>query len=411
MKSIYSSMGWRVTLDMFSRGSFIIITIFIARRLGVEEFGKFGYAIALSQIFYIFTDFGMHLNLIKELGEQRGKNEKIWKTYLDIKLVLMVLVLLVFSGCSMYIWKWEDPWLPVAALFWMFGNSILDFNQHVCNGLNRLDVAKTQMLIQRTILICFAGGAILWLPHLNGILMGLALGSVLGALISTFYFCQHLKVSLGFSINIGKWKKILVDSIPNAFSGAFGAWYLRLGVVFLAWIWSSKEVGEYSAAFRIFEASYIVPAALMAISVPHLSEALQKGREMMKKELGRVAKVIFPMAFVWGGGLYLFSPLIIKVLFGSQYLASIRVLQILAITSTMVFINYFATHLMIVFSKQRRHALHQGITFLFGLTFYSFLIPRGGAVGAAKGLLLTEIVLFAITVSFLLIRYTRGEKT
>jgi O-antigen/teichoic acid export membrane protein len=62
-------------LDVFSRGSFFLVNILIARSLSVNDFGKFGYAISIGQIFYIFTDLGTHLLLIKELGESRSKKQ------------------------------------------------------------------------------------------------------------------------------------------------------------------------------------------------------------------------------------------------------------------------------------------------------------------------------------------------
>jgi len=399
-----------VSLDLFSRGSFIVITIFIARALGVKEFGKFGYAISLAQIFYIFTDLGMHLNLLKELGEQRGKNEALWKTYLDLKLFVMGITLLFFVFLSSTLWKWESPWIAVAVLFWMFGNSMLDFNQTVCNGLSRMDVARIQMLIHRTILILFAVFGILFSPNLKGIVLSVSIGSVLGALVSTVYFCSVTGVGFSFSLKWTQWKRIISASLPNAFSGAFGLWYLRLGPLFLAWIWTTREVGEFSAAFRIFETSYILPAAIMAISVPHLSQAFQKGARIIKKELFRVAGIILPLGLLWGGGIFFFSSLIINLLFGAEFSAAIGVLKILSIASGLVFINYFVTHLMIVLNRQKRHALHQGLIFLVSCVLYAVLIPKGGAIGAAWALLWTEGVLFTVTVSYLLIRYTLVRK-
>jgi len=408
-KNLYSSITARVLLDIFSRGSFIVVTIFIARVLGVREFGKFGYAISIAHIFYTFTDLGTNLQLLKELGEQRGRNEAIWKNYLEFKLCLMVFCLVLFGATALVV-KWENTTILFLALIWMFGNSFLDFNQFICNGLGRMDLARGQMLLQRGLMILFVVVSLLFYSTLGGILTALAAGAIVGSLLSNYYFFRKLKLVFSFTWDFREWKRIFWVSLPNAIAGAFGGWYLRAGVVILAWEWSHHVVGEYVAAFRIYETSYILPAAIMAITLPHLSSALSLERSLFLSKLKRVSYVILPCAFAWAGFLIFGSPLIIKILYGESFAGAVPILRYLGFVSAFVFLNYLVTHLMIVINCQRRHAVHEVLAFLLCLTLCFTFIGRQGAQGAAMALLLTEISLFIVTISFLIFKYVNSDR-
>ncbi|MCB4755513.1 MAG: flippase [Elusimicrobia bacterium] len=398
-------IGWRVVLDLFSRGSFFLINILVARKLQVNDFGKFVYALSLVQIFYVFTDMGTHLQLIKELGEKRGQNDAVWKPYLDLKILFMSAISVVFLFLFAFLWKWDAPWLLLLALLWMFSNSILDFNQFVCNGLGRMDLARAQMLIQRSLMLVGILGGLFLVPNLYGTLIGLAIGSVTGALLSNIYFQRATQSPYTFSRNLNQWKKILAASVPMAIGGALGAWWLRIGPLFLAWIRDSEAVGNYSAAFRVFEITYIIPASVMALSVPYLSESLKKGLPEFRQGLFKILSGMFFIGLLWGSFLYLFSPFIVLSLFGQKYASAIPVLKILGINGGLVFVNYVLTHLMVVLNRQKTLAIMVAAIFMVSTVCHIVGINLRGPVGAASALLATEILLFIFTASFLLRKF------
>jgi O-antigen/teichoic acid export membrane protein len=400
-RSIYSNIAWRLVLDVFSRASFIIVTVFIGRRIGVAEFGKFGYAISLVQIFYVITDLGTHLQLIKELGENRGKNEAVWRTFFDLKMALIAVCLAVFFIFSKFVWRWQEPGLFLLALLWMISNSVLDFNQCVCNGLGRMDLAKVSLATQRGFVVATSVAALIFTPTLIGIMVGVALGSVLGTAISSALLLSKLKLRFSMRFEWPEWKRILVAAIPNAVGGAFGSFYLRIGVIFLAWTWTSQAVGEYTAAFRIFETSYIIPTGIMAVAVPHLSSATRAGWEQFSRELKRMTAIMVPLALLWGGLLYMFAPVVVRTLFGANFAGTVDPLRWLAIAAGFVVLNHLVLHLMIVLNRQRRHALHETLAFIVCVLLSTIVIPRAGGAGTALALLLTEASLFVVTLIYL----------
>jgi O-antigen/teichoic acid export membrane protein len=196
-------------------------------------------------------------------------------------------------------------------------------------------------------------------------------------------------------------RRILVRSVPNGVAAAFGSWYLRIATIVLAWSWSSAVVGEYAAAFRLFEAAYILPAAIMGIGVPHLAAALAAGRAPFVAELRRLARLVLPLAVGTAALLALAGPWIVSLVFTAEYRGAGPVLQGLAWVAGLVCVNYLVTHLMVILDRQRRHAWHEGIAFVTAAVATIVLVPRTGSQGAVTALLVTELVLLGLTLGVL----------
>ena len=79
-----------------------------------------------------------------------------------------------------------------------------------------------------------------------------------------------------------------------------------------------KEVGVYSAAFRVFEISYVLPAATMSIALPHLSHARAKSSSHFHSEVRRVGLMMAVLALVWTVILMGGAPWIVNDLFWTR---------------------------------------------------------------------------------------------
>jgi O-antigen/teichoic acid export membrane protein len=258
------------------------------------------------------------------------------------------------------------------------------------------------LLYQRAIMMIGAIIPLLFFRTLEGILSGVAIGGVVGAIFANINFYRVLHIRFEWGKNWREWHRIIKTSIPLGIGGAFGSWYLRVGAIIIAWVWSSREVGEYSAAFRIFEITYIIPTAVMSIGVPHLSSALNQGRTILLSELRRIGIFMLFSGLVWSVFIYFLSSLIVNLFFGEKFLAAVPILKVFGVAGGLVFINYFVTHLMVVFSLQKRHAVNIFFSFTFCVLTSVIFVSNNGSIGAAWSLLLTEVFLFIATTASLL---------
>jgi len=401
MNPLFSRIGWRVALDIFNRGSFLIVTIFLARTLSVTDFGRYGYALSFVHIFYTFTDLGTHIMVLKELGEEKKNQLTHWVTFLNLKLVLMLATALLF-GLIVAFFPVGSPALLAGALVWMFGNSLLDFGQFVCNGLQRMALARWLILIQRFLVIGGVILAMIWTGQLPLVVMVMGLCSLLGSTLGMVLIFRKLNIPFVFRPHLSDWISVLKRSYPNAFSMTFGTWTLRLSMIFVGWFTVGEALGQYNAAFRIYELSYILPASIMAIGVPHLSSALTEGKIGFTKELKKMGVLMFGLAFVGGGVLYGASGPLVHFAFGEKYAMAHEILKLMALVSVLLVLNQLSNYLMIIFNRQVRHAWHEGVVLAASILCYLVLVPKYGGLGAAATLLMSQVLLLSLTLIYLL---------
>jgi O-antigen/teichoic acid export membrane protein len=400
---LFKRIGWRLSLDLISRGSFLLLNILIARRLGVEDFGRFSYALYLALMLQIGTELGSSLFMIKELGSAAPERRlEMWTDFAELKAVLSLGVLLLGLAFSPLLWRWPHPWIFWCALLSMIGNSFYDFLQFVCNGLGRLDLARTHMLLQRGGLFLAVVAALIWTPTLSGILPAMGLASVGMAAISVAFFYRALGRAFRWNLRLAEWGRILRHSYSLGIAGFLASSYLRLGVVLLTWLAGPLVTGYYNAGFRIFEFSYILPAAIMVMAVPHLAAVrARESRPALRREVRRLSWIMAGLGLLCAAFLGLGAPLLVRMIYGQAYGGAVPVLRVLGLCGIMVFINYFVTHLMVVFDLQKIHARNELLAFVWAAAAYLLLSRLRPGTGTAAALLSTEVLLFFLTLASL----------
>ena len=113
----------------------------------------------------------------------------------------------------------------------MLSNSMLDFDQSLCNALGRMDVARVVMLIQRGVVLISGVASLFLFGSLTAVLSALALGGVVGAAVSSGVFFRMTGTRFQWRFEGHRWKKIMMDSLPNGIAGFFGGWYIRFAFV------------------------------------------------------------------------------------------------------------------------------------------------------------------------------------
>jgi len=397
----------RFSLDALSRIITFILNILIARKLLVSDFGLLTYALSAANLLYVFTEMGVSTYLLKEVGKNPEKISDLWREAIFIKLALSFLVFasaLLFLG---HLWPWSRPWIFLAALGWMFGNSLVDLYQTFCNAMHDFYIAAKIVIASRFLLV--SAVALLFLTDrvsITNVILVYLLGSTAGALLSGFVFARHVKSTdkpFDFKDSI----ELFWRAFPLGIANIFGMAYFRIDTIILTWIRGSAETGIYGAAFRVYEMVFAVPSALMVVATPMLSKALQEGKVKLLRTVKTVLLISAVISSAWLIAGYFGAEKIISMLFGERYAQSGSVLQILVIANTAAFFSTIFTYMMAVVDKQNRHALNQGITLAISLLLNFILIYRYGALGAAWAVLLTQVTILALS----LVTYGKRIKT
>ncbi len=257
LRSIIANTGWLFADRILRMGVGLIVGVWVARYLGVQQFGSFNYATAFVALFSTLSTLGLDSIVVRSIVSEREKKEQILGTAFRLKLVGGVGSLLLALG-SIYVFRHDDDltiWLVAilasVGIFQSFDTIDLWFQSQV--------QSKYTVLAKNTafVIVALLKVALIQMqaPLLAFAWAGLAevgLGAI--GLILTY------KIK-GYSLWLWRWstplaKSLVKESWPLILSGVTIMIYMRIDQIMLGEMVGNQAVGIYSAATRISEIWY-----------------------------------------------------------------------------------------------------------------------------------------------------------
>jgi O-antigen/teichoic acid export membrane protein len=157
----------------------------------------------------------------------------------------------------------------------------------------------------------------------------------------------------------------------------------RLDVLILTKLTDMTQVALYAAAFKLFEATMIVPQSYMRASFPHLSSLFRSRPDAFARTtrdmLRHVLLYVFPTAAVTVA----LAPLLVSLLYGGKFASSAALLRILAIGLIPWTMGRTTANILLATNLQKYDLLSGVFTVVTSVALNVCLIPLYGATGAA----------------------------
>jgi len=378
---------WLTTLEVFSKIIMFFVTVSVVRYFGAEDFGRLNYAQSFVGICMLLSDFGLNTILIRDISGDKQHASSYLTSALVLKgvsslLVLLVLLLIAPVDLGLFL---------LVALFLLTVSTSAIYTAV-------LSAYESMQYIFATRLVHYLGilASVLLVIQFHLDLHSLVLFYFLSALLSVFvaiYFLSRLGVSLISPFDQGLTKKLLLQSLPIFGMLAINQVYLNLDTVMIRHSFSAIEVGYYQAAYKIlfaFQAINLVATA----TFPRISALYHEGDIVKLKKLAKLVILGMSAIFIpFIGLIYLFSPLLVKLIYGASYLPASPVLPVLLTAGLLMFYRTFISNYFLAANKERL-VLRAALFGLVVNTFLNyFLIPRYGFTLAGISLVISEIMI------------------
>lgn len=397
MRGISYRIGLNTLIQILGKGiitllGFISVGL-LTRYLGKEGFGNYSLIFVYLSFFGIAADLGLQLTMVRELGKNPADSDKIRGTYFWLKAFLVlistflaILVSLFFPYSSFIRWG-----ITIAALG--VGVGLLNnFGTVILQSKLRMDLVTLIDVIGRV----FSTLVIVLAVFLKGsffvILGSVFLGNFVGFILTLILLPQF--ISLKFVFNFRLAKKLIKKSLPVGVATFLVAFYFKIDTLILAYYRGPAEVGIYSLAYKIMENMMMFWGFYMATVYPMMANFAGEGKNkegtmLWKKSIS--AALIFSSILVVTG--FIFAPLAIRILGGSEFSSSIFPFRILLFSLPIFFLNNLFYHRFLLAENMRiiLHTLFFSLFFNLGANL--FLIPLYGYYSAAFTTIATEIVI------------------
>lgn len=371
-------------LDSFlSIGISFITGLAVARYLGPEKMGIWGYSLSLSSMLAIFGTLGIQQIAIRDLVREQTERQTILGSIIGMRLIgsgTIWLILFCFGLASNDI---NVRWLLI-----LLGGTYLFQAFDTYDFLFQAEVQSRYGVIVRIVFQFILGGAKMALIYINAPLVWFGVAALMAAVIQS-----GLYISLGWIItgigpfqwrfNFSKAWYFLVQSWPLIISGLATTIYLQIDNVMLKHISGNEMVGHFSVASRVAVALTFVTSVFCQAFYPAILRAREVSVDFYKSRLVRLYSVTIWIAVLLGIILAASANWIIPLLLGPKYAPSIPILQVLSIIGVFTPITLVSSYWLMAENLQQFSLYRNLFGMVVNIVLNLYLIPRFGGVGAA----------------------------
>lgn len=384
LRKIIANTGWLFADRILRMGVGLFVGVWVARYLGVEQFGFFNYATAFVALFSTLSNLGLDAIVVRSIVREPEKRFQILGTAFWLKLFGGIAAL-VLAVSSIIVVRHDDQLtislvaiLSSVGIFQAFDTIDLWFQSQVQSKYTVIAkntafvitaLVKVALISFHAPLIAFAWAA------LGEVSLG-AIGLILSYRVR------------GYSPWLWPWslplaKALFKESWPLILAGMSVMIYMKVDQIMLGEMVDNKAVGVYSAAARISEIWYIIPPTIVSSFAPSIYEAKEISESLYYRRIEQLAQILSLVSVFIAIPMSLLSKIIITTLFGNEYAAASPILAIHIWACLFTFLGasasswYISEGLTIL--ALRRTLMALVINVLLNL----FLIPAYAGVGAA----------------------------
>lgn len=402
MKSILKQTSWLFFAQVLTRGISFFYVIYLARSLGVFDFGLLTAALAYFAILSSVADFGFNRFLIREVAKDKSKAlELLW----NVIMLRVTLTSVFFAIFSVILYSFDPDKMRVGLILLA---SLATLPQAIAFTFDAIFVAIQKL--QFSALALFISSLVTVLVGLYlvkngfgslGAVNALIIGQTIYAAILGVLLYKNEKLILS-TIRLETMKKVVVGSLPYGLLAVLGLLYFRIDAILLSYIKGSFETGIYGVAYKFLEAVTFIPSAFSMALFPVLARVHDTSVSDVRKLYFKSFKIMLGLGLVVFSGYVLVLPLVIRMVL-PNYLSSITAIKILSLSIPFMFIHVPAVSVLLSTDKYLKQVLILSVlALIFNIVGNLVFIPQFGFIAASWMTVASEILSFVVF--FLLIK-------
>lgn len=397
--------------SLFSSGSTFVIYTVLARKIGAESFGIFSSAMATAKIFLLMAGFGIPQVWLKLFGKEGWRGIRWVKP--SLKFVFLSLILVSVSIFALTLLTPEDTrtnTLLLLLILFICGNIFIELISSKFQLEERYDNLAFWQLspnLLRLIIILMAF-FLFGLPlteidigiiyaGVGGLFTILGVSHLIKMARGKFELKGHEKTQYGDTLDKLRIKDVIEEAWPFGMASMFAFVYMQSDIIMVKYISGNVAAGQYNISFVILTALLLIPTILFSkFLMPKYhrwaNHEMDKFYRVYKK--GNIAMILSGSFFMLV--LLLLSSYLIPFVFGEEYVPSIVLINILALTLPMSFLAYSLGATLVTKEHMKLKVKLMGLVAIVNVVLNFWLIPKHGAKGAAIATVISNLVLLGL---------------
>ncbi len=374
----------------------ILTFIYVTRFLGPSNYGIYVFAIGFSALVSAVGNFGIgsymskNLSLFSYKKNIEGINRTISSSYILLFIVALILTLIgiLISGVvsGVFISKINISYITLTiASCIIFFSMIQNVNVHALAGFSGgKQAAVTSITVDIIQLISIVALLLLGLG-VNGAVLGILLGNIIGSMLSIFFILRIAKTYKGFRLFMPK-KKMLSEvfnfSFPLAINNVLNTAMQNFSILFLGFYVTSAIIGNYGAALKGLNFATIAYGTMSMVVLPIFAKI---NASKKAKEIGNSYTKVMVYSLVLTLPFIIFvsamaQPAVYLLLSNKYYLAPLF-LTLITLGVAINMIAYYIGSILASNGLTKKMLKYNGVSVAIQLLLLMVLTPYFGVLG------------------------------
>ncbi len=397
----------------------VIVSLLIAKRYGPDGYGDFVKITTYVGFFYLLADFGLNaIYLQRAVGrhESRSLTDPTWQMLLGVRLVMSALLVLVallllsafpaglgqgYTALVRFGIMILTPAIIVQAIT-TTTNAFFQKTFRYDLSTIALNAGSIGMLLI-AVLLSFA-------TSIDGPLLGVIsvfFGGILTAVVALILLRKYLSDIR--PIFQRRSLTLFTDAIPLGLALVFNLIYFHADSVILALNRSTREVGIYGLAFKVFELPLTIPIFFMNAVYPVMVKNQTPSGLGISKHVFRKSLIfLFISSLFISAALWICAPLLRYV--RADFVDSIVPFRILILSLPVFFVSAVCMWFVIAYKGQLWLMVIHGVAMSANILANIMFIPKYGYIASAWITIYSELFVLGATIVLALSIRMKGRK-
>jgi len=381
-----------------------LVSAYVARYLGPNEYGLFNFALSITGFFTVFVTLGLDGIIARNLVRDPTQEAVILGTAFWLRiagsatgfaLVAATLALTSYDARTrllILVMATAMLFQPFGVLEPFFQSRVAARHTTLANLWSMLmsSAMRLLMVVLKATVIAFAVVLVVEKVVLGGALYA--------------YYRRAGRQGGGWRFSRPLAKEMLRDSWPLIFSGLVVMLYMRIDQVMIKQMVGNEALGFYSAAVYLAEGWYFLGMAASSSLFPAIVKAREISEELYYDRLQRFYRLMAWMAISVALPVHFMADYLILLLYGPVFQPAAAVLKVNIWTGVFVFLGVASSSWLVTENLQRISLIRTSIGAALNIALNLVLIPRYGIVGSAWATLISQA--FASYLAYAFVKIT-----
>ncbi|MBR3928617.1 MAG: flippase [Clostridia bacterium] len=388
-KRITKNVKWVVVCKAAQSILQLVIGMLSARYLGPSNYGLINYAKSIVAFVMSFAQLGMNSTLVKELIDHPTREGQVLGTSLGMGMMSsFVCTLSVYTFVSIV--NAGEPQTILVCLLYSLSMffQVVELIQYWFHSRLQSKFPSIMALITYVVVssykifLLITGKSVYWFAVVYSIEYGLT-----GFALLMIY---HKRGGQKLQFDLSLVKPLLKRSIPYIWAAMMVTVFHNTDHIMLKFMNGNAENGYYSAAITCASVCQFVFLAVIDSMRPVVVKKKKETIQEYENSVSKLYCIIIYLAVLQGIAFTVFADLVVYILYGAEYMASVPVLKILAWQIPFSFMGKIRNVWILVEEKQKCLWKINLAGVLLNVALNYVMIPLWGASGAALASILTQ---------------------